>query len=308
MTLMHKISQLFDGEKRSTFDEFFDTYLRAPTPAARDRLYQAYFSSGGRTLLHAKACEEQFLVDSRDNFMARELYVQGSSQLDRLTEALALIAEDGRIDPSQRTLVDIGANIGVICIPAVARRLCKSAIAIEPNPFVCRLLRANIALNGLEKAIVVYETALTDTDGSAELEISEDNSGDNRVFVASNEDAFNERARSKISIPTARFDTLLSALDLDDCLIWMDVQGYEGKVLAGAKNILAAGTPIIAEFWPYGMRRAQTFELLCDALSHYRKFCVLDGQKNWRPISQLRALRDSIQGVEHVDILVSARS
>ncbi len=145
--------------------------------------------------------------------------------------------------------------------------------------------------------------ALSDSDGAAELEISEDNTGDNRLFVDSSENAFNENARAKIAIRTSRLDTLLPDLRPHDCIIWMDVQGYEGKVLSGAPAALAARPPIVAEFWPYGMRRAGTYELLRDALAHYGRFCVLDGRGQWRPIGELDALRDSISGLDHVDIL-----
>jgi FkbM family methyltransferase len=301
--VIRTLSRIFTGESLYTFDEFFDKFLGRPTPAERNRLYQALFDAKTRRLLHAASEHEEFIVDSRDNFMARELFVSGSSQLDRLTQALDLIKQERSIDPARKTLVDIGANIGVICIPAVARGLCARAVAVEPNPSVCKLLRANVALNGLEKRIDVYETALADADGAAEMEISEDNSGDNRVFVASSENAFNERARDKIAIATARFDKLFGALNLDDCIIWMDVQGYEGKVLSGAKNILTAKPPLVSEFWPYGMRRAQTYELLRDALSHYSKFCVLGGEEHWLAMSNLDSVRDSIHGVDHVDIL-----
>lgn len=308
MSLMQKISQLFDGKDRATFEEFFDVYLHEPTAQHRDRLFQSYFSSGDNTLLHAKASQEQFIVSTTDNFMARDLFVGGSSQFDRVQDAFDLLAQSCGIDTRQRTLIDIGANIGVICVPVVARGLCKAAVAVEPTPSVCRLLRANVALNGLEKSISVYETALGEIDGEAELEISQDNSGDNRITVLSDENLFNENCRDKITISTARFDTLFSDLRLEDCLIWMDVQGYEGKVLAGAKRALSMKTPIVSEFWPYGMRRAQTYDLMRTALSHYDRFCVLDGQKNWRPIAELDALRDSIQSVDYVDILVISKA
>jgi FkbM family methyltransferase len=306
MSVFTRLAQAFDGKSRATFEEFFETYLRAPTDAARDRLFEAYFSSGAKTLLHARAAREQFIVESGDNFMARDLFVSGSSQFDRVEEAFDILRRDAGVDPAQRTLIDIGANIGVISIPIVARGLCRSAIAIEPSPSVCRILRANVALNGLEKAISVYETALADFDGEAQFEISEDNTGDNRIAVASAENTLNEDKRAKISVRMSRFDTLFKDLDLGQCLIWMDVQGYEGKVLSGAKNILAARPPMVSEFWPYGMRRAQSYELMREALSGYARFCVLDGKRRWRPLSELDALRDSITGLDHTDILCLA--
>ena len=57
-------------------------------------------------------------------------------------------------------LIDIGANIGPICIPAVKRNYVKQAIAIEPGPDNARLLRANVALNSLHDRIIVHECAV----------------------------------------------------------------------------------------------------------------------------------------------------
>jgi FkbM family methyltransferase len=306
MTLFQRIAQAFDGERRSTFEEFFEEYLLHPSAAARDRIFDAYFRSSAKVLLHARAAREQFLVESSDNVMAREIFVQGSSQFDRVAHAFDILKAELGIDPVERTLIDIGANIGVICVPVVARGLCKSAIAIEPTPSVCRVLRANIALNGLENAVSVYETALSDSGGFAEFELSRENSGDNRVSVKSSENVFDEDKRAKISVKMSRFDQLFEKLDLSTSVVWMDVQGFEGKVLAGATNITSAKPPLVSEFWPYGMRRAQTYELMREALSAYDRFRVLDGQSNWQQMSELDALRDSLSGIDHVDIICVA--
>jgi hypothetical protein len=117
MSLFKGLAYAFDGKWRATFEEFFETYLHAPTYAARDRPLEAYFCSGVNTLLHARAAREQFIVESRDNFMARELFVSGASQYDRVEEAFEILRQEAGIDPASRKLIDIGANIGVISIP-----------------------------------------------------------------------------------------------------------------------------------------------------------------------------------------------
>jgi hypothetical protein len=42
----------------------------------------------------------------------------------------------------------------------------------------------------------------------------------------------------------------------DIAIVWIDVQGYEGYVFAGARTLLATGVPVVSEIWPYGIRRA----------------------------------------------------
>jgi len=68
----------------------------------------------------------------------------------------------------------------------------------------------------------------------------------------------------------------------------MDTQGYEGYVLAGARRWLDAGTPLVLEFQPYLMKRANSFGLMKAALSNYAGFHDLwRNPKRFRPISEL---------------------
>ncbi len=47
-------------------------------------------------------------------------------------------------------------------------------------------------------------------------------------------------------------------------LIWMDVQGSEGLILSPSKLIRDSNCPIFIEFWPYGMQKLNSYELLRD--------------------------------------------
>jgi hypothetical protein len=68
----------------------------------------------------------------------------------------------------------------------------------------------------------------------------------------------------------------------------MDTQGYEGHVLAGARRLLDSGTPLVMEFWPYGIKRVNYFELMKAALSNHAGFHNLwQNLNSFRPISDL---------------------
>lgn len=298
----------FRGEELLNVDEFVDRFFVRPTAWDRWRLYDAFFKSRCGLYLHAQASEEAFFVDSSDNFMSREVYHSGASQFSTLDAGFRLIESERRVDLKDWTLIDIGANIGVICIPAVARGMCAKAIAIEPTPKTTRLLRANIALNGLEERIVVYETALSDREGRAEFELSEDNTGDNRLSIDAAENAYGEGARRKISVTVKKFDDLFAGLNMHNCVVWLDVQGFEGFVLAGASKIALAKTPLVMEFWPYGIRRTQSLPLLLAALQSYDRFCVLsrfdeEEPGTFRPISNLPKLWDAVATREETFVL-----
>lgn len=77
-------------------------------------------------------------------------------------------------------VVDIGANIGTTSLAAVEFGADR-VIALEPELRNFRLLRANVALNGLEERVTTFNVAIGATRGTATLHVSPRNSGDHRV-------------------------------------------------------------------------------------------------------------------------------
>ena len=63
-------------------------------------------------------------------------------------------------------------------------------------------------------------------------------------------------------------------------LVWMDIQGHEGKFLKGAKEFFKAHqqVPVAMEFWPYGIRRSgMSQEEFCSVIKElFQKFYILD--------------------------------
>lgn len=176
-----------------------------------------------------------------------------------------------------RTLIDVGANIGTTSIAAVARYGFDRAIALEPEPSNLYFLRQNVLANHLEDKIRIVPLAVTDCDGEVELELSPDNSGDHRVRVGAPERGlFHEDRRTTKLIEAKTLDNVLAAeaVSPDDIgLVWVDVQGFEAHVLAGATTVLGASVPVVIEYWPYGLRRNGSLERLWGLLAdHYSGF------------------------------------
>ena len=97
-----------------------------------------------------------------------------------------------------------------------------------------------------------------------------------------------------------------SILDTEsDMLIWMDVQGYEGHVLSGAPLTLSKKMPLVIEFWPYGMERANSFDKLKNSLKGYNGFYDLNDPTEFYSIAKLDDYFDKI-GIDgdFVDLLV----
>lgn len=163
------------------------------------------------------------------------------------------------------SVLEIGANIGTETVSLLVRHGVKRVTAIEPDPENVRFLRANLALNGVQDQVTIHEMALSDINGAVVLEHSATNWGDHRVRVAgsSQPPMHEENSWAASEVPAQRLDSLLESGDIDLAdidLVWMDAQGHEAHILDGARLLAPAGTPIITEYWPYGLRRADSLE------------------------------------------------
>jgi FkbM family methyltransferase len=271
----------------------------------RHLLYNS-INFSGRQFVYSNVKYEHFITDSQDQIIGRTLFTSGEYDFDKFTRALGILNRHSSGSGDLDLFIDIGSNIDSICIPAAARKLCQRAVAFEPMPHNCRLLRTNIALNDLVEKITVHECALAATDGlTLQLEFSQYNLGDNRVRVASAPGAYNEEKRSIIDVTSRKLDPI-NLRDLGrHSLIWMDVQGYEGHVLDGAKRLCAARIPIGMEFWPYALERVGSFSLLKTALAGYDGFYELDRPDILRSITELDDLYRDFSGAHNfADILV----
>lgn len=240
---------------------------------------QAVFDSADpQAFLVSNGPGETLIVSAADKAIGRSVFVNRTPyDFDKVESVVALLGARSR----RELLIDVGANIGSICIPAVKRRVFDKAIAIEPEPRNFALLTANVAINGLADRIVTHNVAMGSADHASLLfELSEDNFGDHRVRSEGRPSLGDEPQRPTITVPSARFDTLVGAVDPASTVIWVDTQGFEGFVLAGATRALATRTPMCLEFWPYGMVRSGGFPLLKTALieSGYTTFYDLKEQ------------------------------
>jgi len=156
------------------------------------------------------------------------------------------------------TVLDVGANIGTSIVPLLKLFGAERGVAVEPEPHNANLLRLNLDLNDLAARVDLLVMGLSDHDGTMELELSPDNSGDHRIRVPGADLDPKETARATLEVPVRRLDALIESGEVDLgalTLAWLDVQGHEGHVLAGGGALMAGTVPIVTEFWPWAMDR-----------------------------------------------------
>ncbi|MGH7680508.1 MAG: FkbM family methyltransferase [Candidatus Eiseniibacteriota bacterium] len=236
---------------------------------------------------------------------ARTLYVQREWESHLIARSLDYLKREGHIGrPGADLLIDVGANVGMICIAMVLRGFFREAIAIEPDETNFALLKRNIEQNGLASRIRAFRCAISDQSGDVELEIAKENFGDHRVRGAHSLERalMSEEARATVRVPARTLDDLLAKdASVDPArvgLVWADIQGFEGYMLRGAAATLSHGAPVLSEVWPYGILRSgmdrDTYTSVARSL--FKRIVIVDAAANRfeaRDAADLPALFDT---------------
>ncbi len=140
-------------------------------------------------------------------------------------------------------LLDVGANIGLYSLYAATARRCR-VYAFEPESQNWALLNRNIQANGLGERITAYPCALVDRVGLDRLFLSEFATGAS-CHSQGEEVDFNLRPRPA-AFAQGSVSWTLDAAVADGALpvpryVKIDVDGFEHKVIAGARATLATG-------------------------------------------------------------------
>jgi FkbM family methyltransferase len=188
------------------------------------------------------------------------------------------------------------------------------AVAFEPEPANYAHLLRSLALNGIDaRTIRPVNAALSSANGAATLELAFTNSGDHRIRVeapSSSHPECREDERALIQVPVHRLDDAVASLEIPRDrvkLLWIDVQGHEAQVLEGAPALLAAGVPVVTEFWPYGLQRSgEPGRNFADLLrASFRTFYDLaDERPTPRPIAEIDSLFARYPGTAFTDLLL----
>ncbi len=172
-----------------------------------------------------------------DAFYAEEAFV------GRMAEAL----RDGDL------FFDIGANIGLVCLP-LARRFAGRGMtvhAFEPETGNARDLRENVRLNGLAD-VHVHEIALGDSDGTMSLYLDGEVGSGAHSLIAGH-----SAAARPVAVPVTTAAGFARQHALAPAVVKIDVEGAEMAVLAGMEPLLADRSmrELFIEVHPETLRR-----------------------------------------------------
>jgi FkbM family methyltransferase len=289
-------------------------YLTQPSLVVKKLRWRMLYT-GARRDVTVDTYNGRLTFDSRDLLIGKYLYINRAYERKYIEGALGVLERDGYLTRDGRgTLLDVGANIGMICIALLKHGWFERAVAFEPAPDNFRLLQRNVVQNGYGERIVTLPFALSSASGEVELELSDYNSGDNRLRSGNRgAGAYHENERPVIMVPVRTLDESLceAGMDVRDVrLAWVDIQGHEGQFFAGARNVLARGVPVVSEFWPYGilrsgMTRGVYCRIVAELFTHFYE--VRDRRVEKRPIADLDRLFDTYSAPKQMSVLVLVR-
>jgi FkbM family methyltransferase len=170
-----------------------------------------------------------------------------------LERACAILRDAGRLDRS--LFVDVGAHIGTSLIPALTQHGFARGVAIEPDPGNLVVLRANLALNGLEANVAVVPAAVSAAPGRLWFLPGRERGGWARGQLRT------EPTPGAEPIDVVTLDSLAEAGDVDPAdtgLLWLG-KGFDDAALLAASTFLALRVPIVRVFVRGRMTEASPF-------------------------------------------------
>ena len=230
--------------------------------------------------------------------------------LRSITEAIAAYTRDYDTDDigsclrllhADAVVLDVGANIGFWTVPmALGLSAEGRVLAFEPLPGNAGRLRDNVRLNGVERAVRIYEIGLSDRAATVEISLREDfahgsETGNAAIVIDDSDQQFH-----CTTIRVDALDRVFDSLDIHRLdFVKLDIEGHEDKFLAGACQVLSRFRPImfVEVNAPYYERRGlRVDEVLQSWLDSYRYVCALRIRRGWN-ISELQRRKPPIDNV-----------
>lgn len=199
-----------------------------------------------------------------------------------------------RLAKKSLTIFDIGGSIGdYTCVGASRLPEIGRLTVFEPVPENITYIKRNLAQNKLTDKVMVEAAAVGDTDGEMTIFMVEDSVGTHSASASSAAGI----SKNGVKVPVVALDSYVKKHSIDSLdILKIDIEGYDGFALRGAKTILSDLKPtVFIEFVAdnlvnCGFDPQEFLELL---VGEYGHIYVVDEPKNTLKL----ASKDDLQHV-----------
>lgn len=215
----------------------------------RGKLRAMTLSNHGMAVI-AESKNGLLAVDPKDFGVAQALLARGSYDWSSICWLLKLLDATSH-------MVFVGAHIGALLVPLAVRSGSRHIVAFEPAPRNHRLLRTNLALNGLLD-VTVHQLAVGASAGHILFTENPTNTGNSRISPS-----------GEIVVQLITLDEALPQDWTHTDLLVMDTEGFEMRALQGAARSLQQTRHLYVEYCPeqlaeQGNKPVQFIELVAD--------------------------------------------
>jgi FkbM family methyltransferase len=156
---------------------------------------------------------------------------------------------------SLKTIVDVGANIGMATLWFAQRAKDATILAIEPAPAALSLLRSNLAAAGLLDRVDVLPVALGSTSGTGQLHVSDSSVQTAVRFPTS---PIGDYSIPVVTLAQAIAERRIGSIDL----LKLDCEGAEFAILESADgSTLARIGTIVGEYHEFANNHAEDLKI-----------------------------------------------
>jgi FkbM family methyltransferase len=178
--------------------------------------------------------------------------------------------------PTDKVLLDIGANIGIMTVPLAKKAIDGKVYAFEPMPQNLIALKRVIKYHKLHN-VTILETAMGSEPGELKMVMPIINNV-KMQGLCHVVDENNPEEGEYFTVPVQRLDDIPELQNAGAIAgIKIDVENFEFEVLTGAKKLLLKHKPLIyCELWD-NEKRAATLNYLKNEIGYHIK--IYDGEK-----------------------------
>jgi FkbM family methyltransferase len=212
-----------------------------------------------------------FLVDPRDNFVAKKLLNDGEYSQHEIKLASRFLKKDSHC-------LVLGGHIGSLVVPLA--KLCKDLIVFEANPDSIKLLNKNLLLNKIYN-VQTYNKAVNHENKLLKFLVSKDNSGGSKRFPLIRASGYFYDNPREIIVDGIVLDKFLKHKSFD--LIFVDIEGSEYFAFKGMQKIFKQSKVLVTEFVPHHLKYVASVSVadFWDTLEPHFKYLYIPESKKF---------------------------